>query len=712
MNRITRLALAVIVFVTANIFQVKADDYDFTVNNVYYKVESMDERTCAVCAPNSTRTGEYQGDIVVPPTVTYKGATFTVIAIDKEAFWLCPITSIKLPNTLKVIRSRAFASCKNIINVKFYEGLKEIEEAAFANCESLKTINIPHSIEYISASAFEDCNNLACEIVIPPSCKFIGERAFFGAYKIKVIIEDGNKPLCLWANCFNSEKSIYIGRNIDGGHVGSALSKLQHLFSGLFRFKEITIGDNVSILPNDETGEHEINTLHVGYNLKIFPKLNADILKAIYVKNATPIFLVKDFSSKTYINATLFVPRGSKVRYQNAQVWKKFINIQEYDVQLASNVKDKNLPILINGHECVEMGRNLYWRLKNIGAKFPNDVGSLYVKNIKDSLAAWTREGWRLPTEDEIEEAFTSPHMIGSSTYRIFELKDRNIKYYVAENNGAVITLPDLYDGPELTYITNRNFDKRVNNYRQYHVRLVMDKSRFQKQQEEQRMLEKQKRKKAEEEELSLWKSACKRNTIDSYNAFISKYPQSPNKTEALKRISELQKEEEKWEKARRINTIDAYMKYINEGGLNKNNKAEIAIDKLYWQQASKIDNIEAYQEYLSRETNFSKIFENMANNRIDQIRKQTKLIEIAETIKDKKQAYDKVQEARMLGGLQSKLESRALPLEEPYAYELARSKKASLLTKQNYCSKFKSTAPLKHIENINKQIEKMRVKN
>ena len=152
----------------------------------------------------------------------------------------------------------------------------------------------------------------------------------------------------------------------------------------------------------------------------------------------------------------------------------------------------------------------------------------------------------------------------------------------------------------------------------------------------------------------------------------------------------------------------DAYMKYINEGGLNTD-KAKIVIDKLYWQQASKIDNIEAYKEYLSRETNFPKKSEYKANKRIDQIRKQTKLIEIAETIKDKKQAYDKVQEARMLGGLQSKLEQRALSLEEPYAYELARRKKASLFTKQDYYSRFKSIAPQEHIENIKKQIDKLK---
>lgn len=566
-----KFTLAVMVLITVNIFPAKAD-YDFKVNNLYYTIESMDNRTCAVCAP--PQSGKYQGNIVIPQTVVYNGATFTMIAIDKNAFWDCPITSVKLPNSLQVIRTSAFSDCKNLSSVKFPEGLKEIGAYAFCRCKSLTTVNIPSSIEGISACAFEDCYNLSCKIVIPPSCRYIGEGAFYCG-SLNVIIEDSNKPIALYSRTFGGGKYIYIGREITSDWTPGEIQ--MHDLSGLYRFDEITIGDLVKSLPHDLVPSayyrswHTIDIMRIGYSLHSIKRLNADILKAVYVNNPDPSSFTFDFTNKTYASAILYVPRGAKSSYQGSPTWKKFLNIQEYDAPIPPSVQA---------------------RIK-----------------------------------------------------------------------------------------------------------------------EEQRKKEEQQRKKAEEEELTLWKSACKRNTIDSYNAFINKYPQSRNKSEALKKISELT-DKKNWKNACRVNTIDAYMKYINEGGLNKNNKAEIAIDKLYWQQASIIDNIEAYQEYLSRETNFPKTLEYTANNRIDQIRKQTKLIEIAETIKDKKQAYDKVQEARMLGGLQSKLEPRALPLEEPYAYELARSKKASLLTKQNYCSKFKSVAPLKHIENINKQIEKMRVKN
>lgn len=206
MKRMKKFTLAVMVLITVNIFPAKAD-YDFKVNNLYYTIESMDNRTCAVCAP--PQSGKYQGNIVIPQTVVYNGATFTVVAIDKNAFWDCPITSIKLPNTLQVIRTSAFSDCKNLSSVKLPEGLKEIEASAFLRCHSLTTVNIPRSIEGISAYAFEDCD-LSCEIVIPPSCEYIGERAFYLCFPQKVIIEDSNKPLYLYADCFSNGKSIYI----------------------------------------------------------------------------------------------------------------------------------------------------------------------------------------------------------------------------------------------------------------------------------------------------------------------------------------------------------------------------------------------------------------------------------------------------------------------------------------------------------------------
>lgn len=44
-----------------------------------------------------------------------------------------------------------------------------------------------------------------------------------------------------------------------------------------------------------------------------------------------------DFSNSTYLNATLYVPTGSKEKYMATDGWKNFFNIQEMDVAIMWN---------------------------------------------------------------------------------------------------------------------------------------------------------------------------------------------------------------------------------------------------------------------------------------------------------------------------------------------------------------------------------------
>lgn len=97
------------------------------------------------------------------------------------------LKSIVLPKNIIEIANSAFSSCKNLekINfpeglkiigsVAFYEtaiteanlpqGLKEINFDAFRRCSQLKTVNIPGSVEKIGNSIFEDCRNLETIII-------------------------------------------------------------------------------------------------------------------------------------------------------------------------------------------------------------------------------------------------------------------------------------------------------------------------------------------------------------------------------------------------------------------------------------------------------------------------------------------------------------------------------------------------------------------
>lgn len=232
---------------------------------------------------------------------------------------------------------------------------------------------------------------------------------------------------------------------------------------------------------------------------------------------------------------------------------------------------------------------------------------------------------------------------------------------------------------------------------------------------EEQRMreeLERQRleaeKKRAEEqirEEIRQWYSACSTNTITSYNAFIEKYPQSQNNSEALRRITEL-KDQERWELARRINNVDGYKNYIIGGG-KYTEKAYSYIDKLYWDEARKIDDISAYQTYLSRTTDYIKSYSVTAQNRINILTQQDSIITEAALIKNSEDAYYKVQMARRLGLLNNHLEQRSLEIEEPHAYKQVKGSKIPYTQKQSYLSKYAQVAPYKHIKKIQTHVNK-----
>ena len=143
----------------------------------------------------------YVGDIVVPPTVTYEGVTYTVTAIGEIAFGGCEgqLNSVIVPNTVTTIGESAFASsphlssvilpnsiesfgpgtfarCYGLTSLHLPEGITAISERMFFDCTGLSTIEIPSSVTRIEKSAFE--MSYITAIDIPESVTYIGESAF------------------------------------------------------------------------------------------------------------------------------------------------------------------------------------------------------------------------------------------------------------------------------------------------------------------------------------------------------------------------------------------------------------------------------------------------------------------------------------------------------------------------------------------------------
>ena len=103
-----------------------------------------------------------------------------ITEIGEYAFYDCRnLGSVRLPETLEVMKSHTFDSCRNLYDFpESFGKVTEIPDFAFRNCfEMLETVVIPYGIEKIGKYAFSTCDELKT-VYIPDSVKEISTNAF------------------------------------------------------------------------------------------------------------------------------------------------------------------------------------------------------------------------------------------------------------------------------------------------------------------------------------------------------------------------------------------------------------------------------------------------------------------------------------------------------------------------------------------------------
>lgn len=123
------------------------------------------------------------------------------------------------------------------------------------------------------------------------------------------------------------------------------------------------------------------------------------------------------------------------------------------------------------------------------------------------------------------------------------------------------------------------------------------------------------------------WNDVVKRNTINAYNAFIDKFPESKYADEAKKRIEEAE-DEAAWKKAANRNTIGGYReylsyytKYVQEARKRLNDLAIVDQENDVWQLACNENKIEFFSQYLQAYPNGKYVAE--ANAKISILERQ-----------------------------------------------------------------------------------------
>ena len=276
-----------------------------------------------------------------------------VTKIGDYAFRYCSgLTSIDIPDGVTKIGDYAFQYCSGLTSIDIPDGVTEIGDYAFGDCSGLTSIDIPDGVTKIGDYAFTDCDTID-EFIFPANTNIFPVKLFVYYYNSgklnqgtivkKLCISDSPEKLIIreFGDTDNSElyycglQELYIGREI---HVYDVYS-LDYIFSETLEKVEIGgyLKSDRFVQDNDDDinsfffygKTYNISTIIYGDNIaEITDPVTA--ASEIYLRNTTPP-VTKEWENSNYVNSILYVPQGTLAVYQNADVWKNFWDIREWD---------------------------------------------------------------------------------------------------------------------------------------------------------------------------------------------------------------------------------------------------------------------------------------------------------------------------------------------------------------------------------------------
>lgn len=259
---------------------------DFYFEGLGYNIISKNDLTCEI------GKSSYGGEVITRPTVEYRGKTFAVLGVGAGSFHLGRCTQATIGNGLTYVGSDAFSICSNLRKVTLTPSIIDLGSNSFGYNEKLE----------------------------------------------EVVVEDGDEELIFQKTMVNfspfentSIKKLYVGRNHN-----------KDVFLGSCKqVTDLELGDKVTKFELSEFPS--LRRLIIGKNLDFLPYMDTgDYLTSITVKAETPQN-IGGFTKRTYLNATLFVPKGTKELYEKAAGWSEFWDIREYvPTNITNNRIDKS----------------------------------------------------------------------------------------------------------------------------------------------------------------------------------------------------------------------------------------------------------------------------------------------------------------------------------------------------------------------------------
>lgn len=279
------LNIKIILTLIATFCAIHVNAYDFMVDGLAYNKTSDNTLKLVGLSPFPSMNYNIE-NLDVPDIVFHDGIEYIVTEIGDDAFCYSEyLKSVVIPNTVKKIGIRSFASCINLETVDLGEGVTSTSTYSFIGCIKLKSLEIPSSLTYIGSLSFGNCSSLdsiclpnvtkvcfnafsGCSglksLVIGNGVKEIETNAFSSCSNLKnLYVDDCDERIIIDGSAFSGcpIKNLYLGRNWN--LWSSHLHNLEHLtigepvtainsgaFSSCTLLEEVVISNRVKEIQN------------------------------------------------------------------------------------------------------------------------------------------------------------------------------------------------------------------------------------------------------------------------------------------------------------------------------------------------------------------------------------------------------------------------------------------------------------------------------
>ena len=263
---------------------------DTQVDGIWYYFDSSTKIASVTFrgSKHSDYENEYQGNIVIPSSVVYKGATYRVTSIADLAFAGCPsLRSITIPSSVTHIGSYAFTDCFGLSSVQIPNTVTYVGSYAFRGCsvDSMNYLGTLHN--WINKSWSQDWNDyntryqlflngiLLEDVSIPENITNIPNRAFMGCTSLKSVSLHNNVISV-------GDHAFYFCDNLTSLTIGNSVTDMsEYAFNTEFsKISSIYFEGNINDWLNKSWGY-----ISLDYKLFFYGELQEDIIIPNYVTN-------------------------------------------------------------------------------------------------------------------------------------------------------------------------------------------------------------------------------------------------------------------------------------------------------------------------------------------------------------------------------------------------------------------------------------------